>query len=492
MGRFLMKICCQNFGPLREFSIDLDADFVLIVGENNIGKSYAISLLYAILKSLTTSELVDRPYLSEFFLEKIGEKTSESLKDDFLRLYKVPSTKNIDITELVRSSAMHIVHLLFIEPLEKSIEGTFGEISNLENRRNSDATTISIKTDVLSIDMKISNGRLFVSNISMLSVIVYRKSKQHRAPKVELNKTVIYGPADVPEQAIIRVAFTGYRIFSEFVQEVMSTIGDIHYLPASRSGLYQALSAFGQIIAELSKRRTFLSQRIELPAISEPLVDYFLKLNEIKPTRRNMESPFSLVADSLEKTVLGGTVEFDPKTKRLFYKPFDVDLKLDLSSTSSMVSEVAPIVTYLKHVLPESESRRGSRRLTRVRQIDGVRRKQIIFIEEPEAHLHPRSQVLLMDAFASLVRDAGVKLVMTSHSNFIFNKTSNLVIAGAFGASNIEAFRFVREEKGTASYSLEVDELGITDENFGDVSEELFSEKLDLIDLLESRPGDLT
>lgn len=37
-----MKISCHNFGPLREFSIDLDADFVLIVGENNIGKSYAI------------------------------------------------------------------------------------------------------------------------------------------------------------------------------------------------------------------------------------------------------------------------------------------------------------------------------------------------------------------------------------------------------------------------------------------------------------------
>lgn len=52
-------------------------------------------------------------------------------------------------------------------------------------------------------------------------------------------------------------------------------------LPYASFGLYQALSAFGQIIAELSKRRTFLSQRIELPAISEPL-DYFLKLNEIK------------------------------------------------------------------------------------------------------------------------------------------------------------------------------------------------------------------
>lgn len=483
-----MKITCTNFGPLREFSIDLDADLVLIVGENNIGKSYAISLLYAILKTLTASDAVDRPYLSEIFLEKAAEKVGSPLKDDFLRAYK-SSKKDVDITELVLAVTKHITQILFTEPLEKAIEGTFGEITNLENRRCKDGTSIFISTSSLLIELKILNGRLFVNDIKISASIVYRKSKQHRATKTESNKKIMYGPADENEHAVIRCAFYGFHIFREFAQEVVSTINDVHYLPASRSGLYQALSAFGQIIAELSKRRTFLSQRIELPAISEPLVDYFLKLNEIKPTRRSMESTFNAIAEELEKNVLGGAVEFDPKTKRLFYKPFDVDLKLDLSSTSSMVSEVAPIITYLKHVLPESEQRRGARRQPRGRTPEGPNRKQIIFIEEPEAHLHPRSQVLLMNSFARLVKDADVKIIITSHSNFIFNKISNLVIGKAFGESKIESFRFVREKNGTASYPLDVDQFGITDENFSDISEELFNEKMDLINALDPEQG---
>ncbi len=485
-----MKISCHNFGPLREFSIDLDADFVLIVGENNIGKSYAISLLYAILKTLTSSDTFERPYLSEIFLEKSVESAGDSLRDDFAKQYKSLTTKNIDVTEIVRAVAKHIATLLFVEPLEKTIGGTYGEISNLENRKCGEATRICISLAGMSIDLKIIDNHLFVSDISLPLGVIYRKSKQHRAPKKEIGKRIIYGPSDAIEQALINIAFAGFNSFREFAMEMTSSISDVHYLPASRSGLYQALSAFGQIIAELSKRRTFLSQRIELPAISEPLVDYFLKLNEIKLARRGSESQFWAIADELERKVLGGAVEFDPKTKRLFYKPFDVDIKLDLSSTSSMVSEVAPIVTYLKHVLPDSESRRSSRRSTRFKNSEGVRRKQIIFIEEPEAHLHPRSQVLLMESFAKLVKNGDVKLVMTSHSNYVFNKISNLVIAKKFGDVKVEAFKFLAGEKGTESHQLDVDKYGITDENFSEVAEDLYLEKMDLLDELENRPGE--
>ncbi|WP_180818266.1 hypothetical protein, partial [Vibrio parahaemolyticus] len=66
-------------------------------------------------------------------------------------------------------------------------------------------------------------------------------------------------------------------------------INSVHYLPASRSGLYQALSAFGQIIAELSKNRSFLSKKIELPGISEPVSDYFIRLSDIRVQKKSFE-----------------------------------------------------------------------------------------------------------------------------------------------------------------------------------------------------------
>ncbi|MBY6258553.1 ATP-binding protein, partial [Phytobacter diazotrophicus] len=47
-----MKIGLRNFGPIKEFDIDLDKDFHLLIGRNSIGKSYAITAIYLIIKNL--------------------------------------------------------------------------------------------------------------------------------------------------------------------------------------------------------------------------------------------------------------------------------------------------------------------------------------------------------------------------------------------------------------------------------------------------------
>jgi predicted ATPase len=478
-----MEIDIKNFGPIRHFDTDLDADFLFIVGDNNIGKSYAISLIYVILKTLTSNEILERPMYVGYFLEEIPKKILSSVKDDFSKSYKGDQGKLINVTDIYRKILTECFKTLFLDQFEKSIAGTFGEISNLENRRDGEDTAIVLKTASASIHLKILNGKILINDIVLLRDIFLRPSKQRRSARLEPNKKIIYGPVGEVSSAIDILAFEALNHFMSFMGEVATKISDVHYLPASRSGLYQALSAFGQIIAELSKQRTFLSQKIELPAISEPLVDYFIKLTEIKQSRRSEESKFSEIADDLEKLILGGSVEFDSKSKRLFYKPFDMNLKLDLSSTSSMVSEVAPIVTYLKYVLPNGEMRKGIRKF-RVAKADVSRRKQILFIEEPEAHLHPKNQALLMQFFARLARECDIKIVMTSHSNFVFNKVSNLIINKSFGSSSTKAFLFYRTDQGTLSKALDVDEYGITDENFTEVAEDIFNEKLNLIDAI--------
>ena len=46
-----MKIIIENFGPIYKYEFDLEKDFHIIYGKNNIGKSYAISAVYLILKA---------------------------------------------------------------------------------------------------------------------------------------------------------------------------------------------------------------------------------------------------------------------------------------------------------------------------------------------------------------------------------------------------------------------------------------------------------
>ena len=62
----------------------------------------------------------------------------------------------------------------------------------------------------------------------------------------------------------------------------------------------------------------------------------------------------------------------------------------------SMVSELAPVVLYLRHVV-------GS--------------DSVLIIEEPESHLHPAMQVEFTRQLAAIVH-AGVRLIVTTHSEW--------------------------------------------------------------------------
>lgn len=78
---------------------------------------------------------------------------------------------------------------------------------------------------------------------------------------------------------------------------------------------------------------------------------------------------------------------------------------LPLMGASSMVSEVAPIALFLRHlVVPGS----------------------LLVIEEPESRLHPEMQVELTRQLAELVT-RGVRVVITTHSEWMMEELSNIV-----------------------------------------------------------------
>jgi predicted ATPase len=240
---------------------------------------------------------------------------------------------------------------------------------------------------------------------------------------------------------------------------------NLYYFPASRSGLYQGLSSFGAIFAELSKNRNSISKSFDIPALSEPVSDYYLNLSNIETSNENYD--LLNYIEEIEREILQGKVEFDNQTKKMYFTPNDTTLRLDVAlATSSMVAEIAPIVSYLKYVC-STATKEGQ--------------KPLIFIEEPEAHLHPETQVKLMRVFARLVKNNKIKLVMTSHSNYIFNATSNLVMDNKIPADKFEAVLFKMTEEGSVAQNMATDEYGIDDDNFIDVAESLYEEKIEII-----------
>jgi predicted ATPase len=297
-----------------------------------------------------------------------------------------------------------------------------------------------------------------------------RKLQRHRSSRIE-EQRVVFTYND-ENQFFEDVSAHITDLYEKSILSILSKISNIYYLPASRSGLYRALNAFSQILAELAKKRNFLRERIILPSISEQDSDYFSNMNEINIRRINQK--YSAVAKDIEEKLLHGSVSFDSTTKQILFHPNNIDINLELLGTSSMIAEVSPIVLYLRHIIgSEDESRRRK---------TGV---PVIFIEEPEAHLHPEAQVTLIECFVDLI-GTGAKLVITSHSNFIFSKLNNLIANKKIGAEKINGVLFFQTEKGSRSKIIPISELGMEDENFVAVAERLYDEKISIIENMEN------
>lgn len=464
-----MNIKINNFGPIKKYCFDLNKDFHLIFGQNNIGKSYAITIVYLVIKSILSYEdFVYQPVMRRRSAGFLVMETDANIQD------------NSNITEIVLKSLKKILNDSIISSLDNSLVATFDSLDNLQNQFTQEKLCIKLETEMITIEISVVDQHIEILQIKINANVVVRTIKQNRDFKVTGKNIVVYRIKGSSSSFQTHSSKLVMSLFSDFIGEVTNKVKSVHYLPASRSGLYQALSAFGQIIAELSKSRAFLTKKIELPGISEPLSDYFLKLSEINIGKKGIgQNKLDLIAKKIESEILKGTVDFDTKTKRIIFTPNNTNLKLDLSSTSSMVSELSPIVSYLRYVLSQQDRRPRYFSLSSVESFA----KPLVIIEEPEAHLHPEIQIRIMGIFADLVAN-GVKMIITSHSNFIFNKANNLILENKINITNLQASIFRSNEQGSTGDKVETDILGINDENFIDVSEKLYDEKIELIQRL--------
>jgi predicted ATPase len=115
---------------------------------------------------------------------------------------------------------------------------------------------------------------------------------------------------------------------------------------------------------------------------------------------------------------------------------------------------------------------------------------QLVYLEQPELHLHPKAQV----ALAGILADAanrGVRVVAETHSALLLLAVQTLVAKGSIAPEKVILHWFERGEDGiTKITSRELDEagrFGDWPEDFGDVELKAENDYLDAVELSQMK-----
>ena len=110
---------------------------------------------------------------------------------------------------------------------------------------------------------------------------------------------------------------------------------------------------------------------------------------------------------------------------------------------------------------------------------------QLVYIEQPELHLHPRAQVALARVLADAAK-RGVRVVAETHSSLLILGVQTLVAEGDLPPELVKLHWFSRNKDGvTEVSSVDLDEAGTYGEwpmDFDDVSLNVQSRFLDAVD----------
>lgn len=267
---------------------------------------------------------------------------------------------------------------------------------------------------------------------------------------------------------------------------------DTFYLPAVRGGIMQSHRVIASALVSRSTRAGF--ERIpQIPTFSGGVADFMQRLI-LYDENADASERIAQMAGTLEKETLAGRI----LTKRsigggypeFVYRPRETEEDIRLTRASSMVSELAPVVLFLRGVVGPGDT---------------------LIIEEPEAHLHPAAQTQMAITLARLVR-AGVRVVVTTHSDWLLQEIANLMREGEMegspdtsdGASAEDAppawlsprevgiwlFSRDREEAGSRVEEIPFDRVeGVQPRDYEEVAEALYNRSAELQNRLAEREG---
>ena len=484
-----MKLTVKNFGPIRKATVDVKP-MTVFVGPSNTGKSYMAMLIYAIAKVFESLEYRRFLYslsVEEVFIKK--EEVDEFISDDE-KFAKFVDELLVQFVEFLR------------EIWKNEALRCFGEEWKNITERGSSSASVVISDDKNRIVLDLlSSGKDGLPRINfMFTEIKEQVSSRWKKVQNEDEYEYKYEYEDTEYMTILTGLVIGqfYYLFN-FVSETSQYSkfrgSRTHYLPAVRGGLMQSHRI---LVSSIVDRAPIIGLTgAEIVPFTGVLADFLQKLINIDSDRPRFISrrrrsqdteKVSKLSQEIEQKIIHGEIKIKKLVTRYpdFRYQFDDRNKatqdISLIYASSSVSELAPIVLFIRHYLSPGD---------------------IFIVEEPEAHLHPEAQRIIAGVLVELV-NAGVRVIVTTHSDVIQEQISNFIHADDIPDAKVlnkkAKGRTLSKEKtgiyffkapakrssGTTVKANKFDEqMGILTQDHLDVSSDLYNETVDLFNMRE-------
>ncbi|MFI3156642.1 MAG: AAA family ATPase [Methylococcaceae bacterium] len=391
-----MKITVKNLGAVNEAEIDLKP-LTVFVGHNSTGKTWTAYTLASVF-----SPYGHRKYLESY----IDGKTQQTypVLDKAIEEFIQEGSAEIDIVQFAQENIQaYINDVACLAP---------GWMRSYLSTRRVNFEDLSIEINLHTCEMQLIEKIKTVSSYGNLSISsrelnffkeedskqvffsMESKKKTDKKIPIKIVKRFIY--AEIFE-ILHRAFFFNTRLFpTERTTFITLPICDGKGRGADDSdqtevsdalSFIHPISSFTGMISAASS--VFLDDRKEGIEETPQIKDY-------------MD-----LAVFLEERIIQGKGDFEESgiDKELLFSTGN--LKLEMGITSSMIKEIMPLVLYLRYLAEPND---------------------LIVIDEPEMNLHPAAQVEIIE-FLSMLVNAGLNVLITTHSPYIVDHISNLIEA---------------------------------------------------------------
>lgn len=479
--RGVLQLRVEDFGPIIEAQVDL-RPLTVFVGPSNTGKSYLAILIYALHRFFSGDQVIGRWPLHIGYARGSAQKQLipiveeiREIAQSFKNKRRSSSKSSIVLpSQIAKEFRLRLDSLGYA--LDREICRCFGvDKANVLTRRGQKNGTRIVLHQLIPNASKIITHKLTLTAKEAELRTTFPDDIEIAIDIRTAQRIGAHLDPQNPERMETLVRRAMVFLTGPTLSHVLGPL-DIpaYYLPADRTGVMHAHSV---VVSALIGNAPMAGLRPDsrTPMLSGVLADFLEQLIQIDRPRYARERHRQNLGAGIEREILRGSVRVERSAAinypHFTYRPDGWKDGLPLMNASSMVSELAPVVLYLRH---------------------SVAPGNVLIIEEPESHLHPAMQVEFTRQIAILVR-AGIRVIVTTHSEWLLEELANIVRRAGLPktpgspASAQEAalrpdevgawlFEPKKRPKGSTVREIDLDESGLFPSGFQDVAAALHND----------------